>query len=156
MKRTHKLKVLGDVAGVVASAPNLSVAAKRLGVNRSTLHRWIQAGKVQKAAPKTGPAAGAAENQAPEAWAKAVRDMGELDVTQSALLDLAAAALKMARTEEQPSVRLSAMGRYQQLVRQLNLATERAVPDALPTSARAPMAQRRAGADPRAILMAVK
>lgn len=156
MKRTHKLKALRNVAEVVASAPNLSVAAKRLGVNRSTLHRWLQSGKIQRAEPKKGLAAGATDDQSPEAWAKAVREAAELDATQGVLVELAAAALRMARTENQPAVRLSAMGRYQQLVRQLNLTNENLAATPQTKAVERPAAVRRAMMDPRAALMAVK
>lgn len=157
MKRTHKLKVLGDVAGVVAKSPNLTVAAKRLGVNRSTLHRWLQAGKVQRAAPKTGVAAGAAAGQTPTAWAKAVRESCALDFTQGVLVDLAVSALELARSpEENAAVRLSAMGRYQNLVRQLDLTSEALVQQPGRPAARAPLLPRRQVADPRSGLMAVK
>ncbi len=36
-----------DVAEVVATLPSQSEAARRLGVDRSTLHRWLKAGNVQ-------------------------------------------------------------------------------------------------------------
>jgi hypothetical protein len=48
MKQTHKLKALGDVSAVLATAPSLTAAARSLGVNRSSLHRWITAGKVRQ------------------------------------------------------------------------------------------------------------
>lgn len=156
-KRTHKLKGLKNVAEVVAASRSLSEAAQKLGVNRSSLHRWMQAGKVPKPEPKTGVAAGAEPDQDPAEWARLVRDLGELDPTRSMLLDLAVAALKMSRdTDCRPETRLSAMGRYQQLVRQLNLDTGASVPakpvaPAVPTRVIA-----RGGGDPRAILMAVK
>lgn len=158
MKRTHKLKGLSDVAGVVAAAPNLMIAARRLGVNRSTLYRWLKAGKVQGPAPKSGLAAGARTDQTPDAWAQAVREAGELDVTQDVLVDLAAAALVLARTAEQPALRLAAMGRYQLLVKQLNLTVESlGGSQTSPAEARQPITPRRAsGIDPRAALRAVK
>lgn len=51
MKGTHKLKALSNVADVLASAPSISAAAKTLGVNRSTIHRWLQGGKVGVSKP---------------------------------------------------------------------------------------------------------
>jgi hypothetical protein len=45
-KPTHKLRALGNVADVIAASPSVSAAARTLGVNRSTIHRWITAGKV--------------------------------------------------------------------------------------------------------------
>lgn len=158
-KRTHKLKSLSNVAEVVASAANLTLAARKLGVNRSTLHRWMQAGKIQKPEPKTGVAAGVAPGQTADEWAAAVREMGELDATRSALVDLAVAALKMSRDpENRPETRLSAMGRYQQLVRQLNLDSGEGSTSGsgrtLPQARAVPV--KRTGTDPRSILMAVK
>jgi hypothetical protein len=47
-KGSHKLRALGNVEAVIADSPSLSEAARRLGVNRSTVHRWIAAGKVPR------------------------------------------------------------------------------------------------------------
>jgi transposase-like protein len=135
-KRTHKLKALGDVAGVVAAAPSLSAAARQLGVNRSSLHRWMANGKVPRPAsrPRGTPATDA--GCSPEHWAVAVRQAYELTATEQRLVDLAVEALTMARDAAKPeTVRLAAMGRYQRLVQQLNLetlngATESAIEDA--------------------------
>ena len=154
-KRTHKLKGLKGVAAVVASSRSLSEAAQKLGVNRSSLHRWMQAGKVAKPEPKTGVAAGAQPGQDPAEWARQVREAGELDPTRSTLLDLAVDALRMSRdTECRPETRLSAMGRYQQLVKQLNLDTGEQAAASKPMAN--PARAARTGTDPRNILMAVK
>lgn len=157
-KRTHKLKSLKNVAEIVATSRNLSEAAAKLGVNRSSLHRWLQAGKVTKPEPKTGVAAGAEPGQTPDQWATKVRELGELDATRSALVDLAVAALTISRDgEHRPETRLAAMGRYQQLVRQLNLDTGGAAEVAKPaTTNPARHALPRASGDPRALLMVVK
>lgn len=156
-KRTHKLKGLSDVAQVVASAPNMAAAAKKLGVNRSTLHRWLQTGKVAKPEPKQGPAAGATPDQSPDEWSKAVRELGELDATASTLVDLAVAALAMSRdVTNRPETRLSAMGRYQQIVKQLNLDSSASAAGVKPQVPQARTMPRRTGTDPRNILMAVK
>ncbi len=49
LKATHKFKVMPrNVNRIVADAPSIAEACRRLGVNRSTLHRWITAGKVQR------------------------------------------------------------------------------------------------------------
>jgi hypothetical protein len=45
-KPTHKLRALGNVADIISASPSVSAAARTLGVNRSTIHRWIAAGKV--------------------------------------------------------------------------------------------------------------
>ena len=39
---------MGDVQAVIDAAQDLTVAAKRLGVDRSTITRWVQTGKVTK------------------------------------------------------------------------------------------------------------
>jgi transposase-like protein len=154
-KRTHKLKGLKNVAEVVATSRSLSEAAQKLGVNRSSLHRWMQAGKVAAPAPKMGIAAGVQPGQTAEDWAKAVREAGDLDATRSALVDLAVEALTISRdTEHRPETRLSAMGRYQQLVKQLNLDNVEPAAAKVPTMNPARIA--RTGTDPRNILMAVK
>jgi hypothetical protein len=46
VKRTHKRRALVDVAGIVASSDSVASAALRLGVHRSTIFRWIEAGHV--------------------------------------------------------------------------------------------------------------
>jgi hypothetical protein len=45
-KRTHKLKALGNVTAIIAAASTVAEAANALGVHRSSLTRWIAAGKV--------------------------------------------------------------------------------------------------------------
>lgn len=157
MKRSYKFKALGDVQSVVSSAPSLDEAARRLGVNRSTLTRWLQSGKVKRPQPKEGVAAGATAGQSPDEWAQRVRELGEMDPTRSTLLDLAVEALRMSRDVEcRPETRLSAMGRYQQLVRQLNIDAGQTIPKPTTAPATTRPALARSGGDPRAVLMAVK
>ena len=49
MKATHKLKAMPrNVSRRVADAPSIAEASRRLGVNRTTIHRWIVAGKVPR------------------------------------------------------------------------------------------------------------
>ncbi len=80
MKASHKLRAMGDVSSIIASAPSMSAAAKQLGVNRSTLHRWIKAKKV-------APPAKSVRRQRPQAslpigspkgWARSIRTAYEL------------------------------------------------------------------------------
>jgi hypothetical protein len=130
-KQTHKLKSLGDVAGIVAASPTLTAAARRLGVNRSSLHRWIVSGKVPRPGRRRSLAVNAtngpqpSELQTPEAWAEAVREAYELTGTELVVLDLAVRALEMARDNTQKGeLPLAAMARFQQLVRQLDLEVE--------------------------------
>ncbi len=131
MKQTHKLKALSNVAETVAAASSLTAAARYLGVNRSTLHRWIRAGKVAVPAAarptkRTGlPRGAAGPGQTPEGWARAVRRAYTLTGTEQQLLVSATDALTIARDHAaRAETRLAAMGRYQALVRQLNLEQE--------------------------------
>ncbi len=123
-KRTHKLKAMADVEAIVASAPSITAAAAQLGVNPSTLFRAMAAGKVARPSAARSRTAVAAprSGQSPAAWAKAIRRAYALSSTELQLLVLCVEALTLARdTAAKPEVRLSAMGRYQQLVRQMNL-----------------------------------
>jgi hypothetical protein len=156
-KRTHKFRAMSDVAAVVAAAPSLSEAAVRLGVNRSTLHRWMESGKIpKKGVPPAGervtaPSAG----QSPEEWAESVRCQREMTETDQQLLVLATMALTTARdvSERAPS-RLAAMGRFQLLIRQMDERTAAAtLPAPKPQQRHAPA---RPSSDPRSILVAVK
>jgi hypothetical protein len=130
-KRTHKFRAIGgDVAGIVAASPTLTAAARRLGVNRSTIHRWIVDGKAprpgrRRSLQKNGSDAQVLELQTPAAWAEAVRAAYVLSVTEQTLLRLAERALEMAHDDTQKTeTRLAAMARFQTLVRQLDLEVE--------------------------------
>jgi hypothetical protein len=94
-------------------------------------------------------------------WAAAVRQTYQLDATQEQLVALAVEVLTLALDPQTSApVRLSAMNRYQRLVK--DLAFEPAAPDRAGGSVpdapvRTPVAPRpRPAVDPRAILMAVK
>jgi hypothetical protein len=112
----------------MASAPSLGAAARALGVNRSTVFRWVRDGKVQapggkrrRDPPAADVVAAVAGPQSPAAWAASTREAFALTGTEAALLDLAVDALTLARDPAMaPAIRLSAAGRFQQLVRQLN------------------------------------
>jgi len=116
-----------DVAEVLATSPSQSAAARRLGVDRSTLHRWLAAGKVQrppgreKRAEEATPAA-ATTDQTPEQWAASVRTDYEFSSTEEVLVDLGAVTLRLSKDERlSPSERLAAVGRFQTLIKQLHL-----------------------------------
>lgn len=153
-KRTHKRGSMGDVAAVVAASENLADAARRLGVNRSTVLRWVAKGH----APQPGSARPAIGTERalsdPQGWAATVRETFADDPTQLELLTLAEQALKMAKdVTAAPATQLQAMGRFQALVKQLYSAGDAAQTPTVP--ARAAGVQRPV-ADPRSILMAVK
>jgi DNA-binding transcriptional regulator YdaS (Cro superfamily) len=161
MKKTHKLRGLSNVDQVVADAPSLVEAAHRLGVDRSTLWRWIKAGKVLAPRHWPAPASAAARevyaaavSQGVDGWATEVRAGRMCSPTDERLIDLAAETLRLATdSKTAPTTRLTAMGRFQQLVRQLRLDSEA---DAPSVPERRPQATPRVGADPRRMLMAVK
>jgi excisionase family DNA binding protein len=131
MKQTHKFEALGDVAAVVGRAASVSAAARQLGVERSTVQRWIKAGKISRpstcgAKPAaTGGPASRARKQSPESWARWVRRTYDLTATEQTLVDLAERALTLATdATTRAEVRLTATTRYQQLVKQLDLENE--------------------------------
>jgi len=160
MRRTRKFSALGDVQTVVNRAPTLDAAAKQLGVNRSTLTRWMQQGKVKR--PGSAPAVVAPEIPATaEGWKDGVLKGHALSQTERTLVNVADEALRLALNPETPAfTRLSAMGRFAAIVRQLNLEAKRL--DAVgPVRMASPPAvanarPRRVAGDPRAVLMAVK
>ena len=163
-KRTHKLRAMGDVQAVINRTPDLTAAARELGVDRSTITRWLQTGKIQ-AKPGVSLREGKVAPPPPTAedwtsWAGAVRDAYTLSPTDLQLVSLAEMALQLAyASADKPVVQLQAMARYAALVRQLNLqqaAPMSSVPVA-PTRAGAPVRSvTRSTADPRVLLMAVK
>ena len=116
------------IEAVLASAPTLTAAARQIGVDRSTLHRWRKSGSVR--GPKasrdvvTGDHLPAGE-QTPKDWRAGLDTTYVLSATEAQLADLAAIALTMARDVTlKPADRLAAAGRFQQLSRQLNLEQE--------------------------------
>lgn len=160
MRQTHKFKELKDVEAVVAKASSLSAAAKALGVDRSTLHRWMEAGKIARPRSMPPPANPDDPKFAAPAdaasWAEGVTRAYALSATDRELVALAEEALRLAKKpDEAIRSRLAAMAEYRQLVRQLNLdAATPAQTQPATVPARSPV--RRGGGDPRALLMAVK
>jgi transposase-like protein len=130
MKKTHKLAALGDVRPIVQAASSVSAAAKRLGVSRVTVYDWIKRGLVPRPAgrkprrpaddtnPGVLPATAAA-------WAADVRQRYDLTATEAMLVRLAEEVLGVALDATQkPTERIAAAGRFQTLVKQLNLEVE--------------------------------
>lgn len=136
-----------------------AVIATRLGVDRASVARWIQAGKLPAPRPsrrRQMPVPPGSPMPA-EAWAAAVRSAYALDATDEALVGLAVAALTAARDPEaKSSERLAAMGRFQALVKQLRLLARQPVDEVAaaplppPASPIAPPTR----PDPRAQLLA--
>ncbi len=156
MKKTHKFRALGNVSAIVAASGTITEAAKRLGVSRNSLHRWRREGKLpgpvrRESAPGLDPS-----STDPQSWREALLARYTFSDTERQLVKLADLARQMADDLDlRPAVRLSAMARYQQLVRHLRLDTgEPAATVTAPTMNPARVA--RTSGDPRNILMAVK
>lgn len=163
-KGSHKLKSMGDVQAVIDSAQDLTVAAKRLGVDRSTITRWVQTGKVTKPRKMGAPGPQTPETvvQLPTSgaeWAQSLRASYHLNETEIEILKMADEARAAAFAAEHLRDRLSAMGRFQLLVKQLDLSDAKrvqAAPVAVGARQTPMLARPRSSGDPRALLMAVK
>jgi transcriptional regulator with XRE-family HTH domain len=160
MQRTRKFTHVGPEARRLAALGLSPLAiADRLGVNRSTVQRWMAAGHlddtretrtVQTAALPAAPPPPAEEVPALE-WGDAIRSAYTLDPTDAKLVGLADLALTVAQSaNELPSIRLAAAGRFQSLVKQLASRIRPSV-DERP-AAPAPVQAVTARADPRALL----
>ena len=160
-KRTHKLAGLGNVADVVRMSTSVAAAARKLGVRRESVYRWIQAGKVPK--PKwmgvKAMAPGAVlKGITPEEWGERIKSERKFDVAGLALVDLAVKALRLTTETEPPMVRLAATARFAALVKQLGLTGDAAASEGKSEHSelvRVPTV-RRVTHDPRQVLMAVK
>lgn len=142
--------------------------ADKLGLNKSTVTRWIQAGKLERGKRTSAPPATETPHvaQTPAEWAKSVRENYKLDDTDEQLVKLAEVALALSLNPKTgASVRMTAAGRFQGIVRQLSLparSSEEQQPVTPPVQTPAPVApkkrpmRRTGGIDPRNVLMAVK
>lgn len=155
MKRTRKWAFVEQEATRLAGlglAPR--EIARRLGVAKSTVTRWIASGKLARRDPVPQPTA----QQSPGEWAASVRHDYALDATDAQLVTLAQRALELSLdpTVALP-VQLHAAGRFQAIVRQLALVTRlgEATTSAPPAPVRPPV-PRTDRADPRTLLMVVK
>lgn len=168
MKRTRKWAFVEQEATRLAKLglPPQEIA-ERIGVNRSSVTRWMATGKL----PRTdGEPTTRAQHvrgqpgQTPAQWAETVRREYSLDATDEQLVMLAEQALTMASDSTlTASARMNAAGRFQALSRQLALTARRSVsledekPDVTPAAEpKRPMIQR-STIDPRtSLLQAVK
>jgi excisionase family DNA binding protein len=126
--------------------------ARRLGVNYSTVLRWIADGKITKRTRTSGGTSGRAVN-----WAAAVRKDFSLDASDEELIAMGQEALTIAHDRTQaPTVRLAAMGRFQAVVKQLALPARLENQGPIPAAKPDPPAPRTPRPDPRGLLMAVK
>lgn len=118
VKKTWRLaSLMAEAKDVMPTARSLSDAAERLGVDKSTVFRWVKSKKIPPPGRRAvGPPA------VPEGWAAAVRATYDLDATEAQLLVLAEEALALALDKSlRPADRLSAMTRFARLVRELDL-----------------------------------
>lgn len=163
MKRTHKLRAMGDAVDVIANAKTAAEACERLGIDKSTLFRWTKAGKVPAVgSARAGRTDAATTEPVPsgdaDAWAATVKKQNpDMSPTDLQLLELARLALSMAhKVSPWDAPRLAAMTRFQALVKQLNLTAEATALPAVPQPRPASVARPRASVgDPRRALMAV-
>jgi transposase-like protein len=161
VRRTRKWAYVAQEAQRLASvgASPLEIATQ-LGLNKSTVTRWIKSGRLQR--PEGGGTLPSAGVKTPAEWAAAVREEFQLDATDDQLVSMAEEALTIARGTAGVHARLAAMGRFQTLTRQLALVSRHGqlAPAATPEP-KAPERPRnpavtRAGGDPRRLLTAVK
>lgn len=166
MRRTRKWAFVQQeaerLAGLGLTAAEI---ARRLDLNKSTVGRWIAAGKLTVRERREEVATGSGrDRQTPAQWAESVRREYDLDSTDDQLLTLAeeALALSMDRTVG-PHIRMAASGRFQAIVRQLALvargaqkeADEGAPKQEEPAQPKKNPPVERPPGDPRGVLMMV-
>lgn len=167
VKRTRKWEFVKQEAIRLAG---LGVApvdiAKKTDVRRSTVQRWMAAGKL--ADTRQGARAArppkVTKLTKPSEWSATVRKDYQLDATDDQLVTLAETALGLALDPLQSATtRTTAAGRFQSIVKQLALVTrvaEDEKPEA-PVAATAGLRPRRSltarpSGDPRKVLTVVK
>ena len=169
MKRTRKWAFVSqEAARLAALGLKPSEIAARLGLNKSTVTRWMAAGKLER---HEKPAAGSPRvlegtvwrDQTPAEWAAAVREDYDLSVTDDQLVTLAQNSLVMSRDATvSANLRMTATRTFQGLVRQIGLETRSVVdvPDVTPKpeAPEEPISRpatplfRKPGTDPRFLL----
>jgi hypothetical protein len=165
MRRTRKWDFVKQEAIRLAKLGIAPVdIAKKTGVRRSTVQRWMAAGKLTdtRQGARGGRAPGVTRSTKPKDWAATVRREYQLDVTDEALVTSAEMALSMAIDPLQSTTtRLTAMGRFQSIVKQLALvaregaADKPVAPPAPAEQARIQRVTKRPAVDPRRALMSV-
>lgn len=160
MKRTRKWAyVEQEVKRLVELGVAGPEIAKRIGVDPSTVRKWMRAGKMGKPG-RSRPGRTVHPKRSPESWAREVRATYALDVSDDQRVSLAEQALLTAYDRNQtPAVRLNAMRTFDGIVKRLNLVARDAAaspqqePEA-PKLVAAPAQRPRV--DPRHVLTAVK
>lgn len=162
MRRSRKWKFSKQEAGRLA-ALGLSATqiALRLGVHKSTVCRWIQAGKLIRFTPaKADEPTPPRPRLTPAEWAAAVRADYDLDATDDQLVTLGELALRLSTDSSvPPHVRMNASARFQAIVRQLSLVTRGGEPEIVSppeTTRKKHRLARRPPGDPRTGLLLIK
>lgn len=165
MKPTWKRRGISTerIQEALRASRTLAEAARSLGVDRSTLFRWIEREPSLKSVHRERAAAAeqatqAAEVLKPDAWSRAMAAAYPFTETERVMLDLARRALRLAQdTEARPSDRLAAMGRFQRLVEHLRLDAPRQSEGAARKTPAAPVRPEASARllDPRSVLRAV-
>lgn len=168
IRRTRKWKFYEQEAQRLADL-GLSPAdiAVRLEVNKSTVTRWIAAGKL-KVPTKVVSITVAVARMSPAEWAKAIREEYALSPTDEQLVTLGEAALSLSRDiTAKASVQLNAGARFLAIAKHLDVlprkdaAKEQEQPKAVndtpaaPARTANPPVRRRSKADPRDSFMRV-
>jgi hypothetical protein len=165
VRRTRKWAFVAQEAKRLADLGLLPAEiARRLGegVNRSTVQRWMAAGKIRdtRQGSKGAQLASFTTETKPDEWAMTVRKEFALDATDEQLVGGGAAMLVVANDPLQPmSVRIAARREFRATAKQLALVARAADAPAAPvrpTDAARQVPARRSGVDPRNVLMAVK
>jgi len=126
--------------------------ASQLGVDRSTVQRWMAAGRITdtRTSRTVEPASPLAADLPALEWAAAIRAAYTLDATDEKLVALADLALSVAQNPaELSSIRLGAAGRFQSLVKQLAARIRPTAEEVAPAPVRAAIVRE----DPRASLL---
>jgi hypothetical protein len=159
MKRTRKfVQMQQEALRLTALKMTPREIATHLEVSKSTVTRWIAAGKLPRVVVSNPePSMLVPGRLEPAAWAKSVRDEYALDTSDDALVTLGEAALSLTRDVTASSaVQLSAAREFRAILKQLALPTRRAAaevaaPVAVNDTPKRPVLVRRRAAtsDPR-------
>jgi hypothetical protein len=166
LKRTRKWAFVKQEAVRLADLgldPKEIAARLGPGVNRSTVQRWMAAGKIRdtRRGAKGGKLPAFSKDVKPGEWAKTVRKDYALDATDEQLVELAEMMLTVKNDPLQPmTTRIAAAREFRAIAKQLNLVTRTADSKATPSPAAQPdvpkrpmRASRRPSTDPRKVLM---